>query len=601
MASLIDVNGITKAYGARPLFSSIRFSIEEGARIGLIGPNGAGKSTLLQILAGLTDADEGQIIRRKGLRVALLEQQPQLKLEADIRTNILEAVQDRSDSSAIQYVDELISRFGLDSLPAGATVSSLSGGWRKRVALAREVAKQPDLLLLDEPTNHLDIESILWLEEFLAQASFAIFAITHDRLFLQNVAARILELDRRNPLGLLSVDGDYATYLERKENLLTAQEQQEQSFKNRLRRETAWLRRGAKARSTKQKARIDRAADLKEQVEELKGRNVSRVARLGFQAAETTKARLIEAKGISKSYNGQSLFSKFNLLLHSKSRIGLLGRNGCGKSTLIRVLLGEETPETGTVKHSDQLSVAYFTQTRDTLDPKLSMLEVLAPDGDHVFFGGKFVHVRGYLDRFLFSADQMELPCGRLSGGEQSRLLIAKLMLTQANLLVLDEPTNDLDIATLDVLQDCLTEFTGAVLLVSHDRYFLDQVCSELLAFQSDQQGNRTITTFASLEQWEQALAAQLKAEGVLPTAAEAQEPRPQKRSSRLTYNEQRELELLPKAIEKMEAELQQLQRKLENPTIENQARERQQILLALAEKELERERLYERWSALER
>ena len=388
MASLIDVNNLSKSFGARPLFEGIRFTIADGSRTGLIGPNGAGKSTLLRILAGQIEPDSGELIRQRGLRVAFLEQQPQLNPDLDLHANVLVGASDHQSINAERTVDELISRFGLDQVGAHTSVQTLSGGWRKRVALAREVARQPDLLLLDEPTNHLDIEGIVWLEEFLRKASFSVLTITHDRLFLQNVATRILELDRRNPGGLITVDGDYATYLDRKQALIDAQERQEQSLRNKLRRETEWLRRGDKARSTKQKARIDRAGTLESEVDELQLRNTSRVARLDFQAAGSTTHRLIEAHRISKSYGDTELFSKFSLLVHSKSRIGLLGRNGCGKSTLIRVLLGQEQPDEGTIKHSDQLSVAYFEQGREGIDPKLPVIEALTPDGDHVFFGG---------------------------------------------------------------------------------------------------------------------------------------------------------------------------------------------------------------------
>jgi ATP-binding cassette subfamily F protein uup len=607
MSSLIDVSNLSKSHGARILFADIRFSIEEGARIGLIGPNGAGKSTLLKILANQVEPDAGQIIRRKGLRVAMLEQQPILAKELDIRQNIVSALPDVHDSVALQYVDEVLSRFALDDY-LKVPVATLSGGLLKRVALAREIAKQPDLLLLDEPTNHLDIESILWLESFLLSTKFSILTITHDRLFLQNVADRILELDRRNPQGLITVEGDYAKYLERKELLLTAQEQQEQSLRNKLRRETAWLRQGAKARSTKQKARIDRAADLADDVASLKSRNRSATARMSFQSADTTKNRLIEAKSVSKSYAGRHLFRKLNLLIHSRTRLGLLGRNGAGKSTLLRVLLGEEPPDEGTVKHSDQLSVAYFTQTRESLNPQMNMLEVLAPGGDHVFYAGKPVHVRSYLGRFLFAAEQMEMPCGRLSGGEQSRLLLAKLMLTQANLLVLDEPTNDLDIATLDVLQECLLEFNGAVLLVSHDRYFLDQVCDQLLAFEVSSQGG-ALTSYSSLEQWQQALDRSEEKDTIHQSVTEAStersgpstsEPRERVRTKRLSYNEQRELSLLPDRIEELERELAELEARCHSLAIDESPKNRSELYRLLAEKELEREKLYTRWSELD-
>ena len=606
MATLIDVNSLTKSYGVRTLFTDLRFTIPEEARIGLIGPNGAGKSTLLRIIAGQVEADGGEIIRKRDLRVAFLEQQPQLEEEADIKTNVLAGIEEQNSAVASRLADELISRFGLDNYGGQTVVNTLSGGWRKRVALAREVARRPDLLLLDEPTNHLDIESIIWLENFLAQAKFSVLTITHDRLFLQNVANVIWDLDRRNPRGLIAIEGDYATFIERKEALLDAQERQEQSLRNKLRRETEWLRQGAKARSTKQKARIDRAGDLAVEVRDVKARNVSRVAKLDFQAAESGKHRLIEAIRISKGYGERQLFSKFSLLVNGKSRIGLLGRNGCGKSTLIRVLLGSELPDEGTIKRADQLSVAYFEQGRGTLHPQHTPLEVLAPDGDHVFFGGQFVHVRSYLDRFLFGYEQMQMPVGQLSGGEQSRLLLAKLMLTEANLLVLDEPTNDLDIPTLDVLEDCLSEFTGAVILVSHDRYFLDHVAKEIIAFipaGSDGVNEQKLTTFASLEQWEGAIA-QAEAErrrNSKDTERQVAAERPRSgRKDRLSYNEQRELSMIESTIEAAETELAQRRAATLDPAVFTSPDACQEAFLRVAELEQRVEELYARWAELD-
>ncbi len=384
-------------------------------------------------------------------------------------------------------------------------VASLSGGWKKRVAIGRALARRPDLLLLDEPTNHLDVDGIEWLEALLSSrgAAFATITVTHDRLFLQRVTTRILELDRRNAGGLLSVAGDYATYVRVKAETMHAQERREVVLRNTLRRETEWLRRGPAARTTKQQARIERAGTLGDEVAELGRRNQTRTATLEFGAAEARPRRLIEARGIAKSYDGRTIFEGIDLRLGPGVRVGLLGPNGCGKSTLIRVLLGEEAPAAGTVMRADGLQVAYFQQSREALDPTLSLTDTLCPDGDHVSFRGARLHVRGYLERFLFTPEQMPMAVGKLSGGEQSRLLLAQLMLREAQLLVLDEPTNDLDLPTLAVLEESLTGFDGAVLLVTHDRYFLDQVATTILAFDTRPGAPRGVIPFASLGQWE--------------------------------------------------------------------------------------------------
>ncbi len=499
MSILVNAHQLRHSFSARPLFQGISFSILSGERVGLIGPNGAGKSTLLKILAGEISPDEGTLSTQRGLRIAYLEQVPLFSEGSSVQSAIMEGARDPSDFKTLSLAKEIQSKLSLSDSP----IDQLSGGWKKRVALARELIKEPDLLLLDEPTNHLDIESILWLEGFLAQAPFATLTITHDRLFLQRVSNRILELDRRIPGGLFKTDGDYATYLEIKQEMMESQERQEVRIKNTLRHETEWLRRGAKARTTKQQARIKRVYEIEKEAEELSYRNQNITARIEFQNAERNPKKLIEVKKISKTYGSELVVPHLDLVLTPKSRIGLLGPNGCGKSTLIRLLVGKEKPDSGSTFFSEQLQIAYFDQNRESLDPNLSILKTLCPRGDFVDYRGTQVHIKSYLDRFLFGPEQMQMAVGKISGGEQSRILIAKLMLQKANVLVLDEPTNDLDIATLDVLQGVLQDFNGAVLLVTHDRYFLDQVASQILAFGEDDKGKKQITSFTGLEQWE--------------------------------------------------------------------------------------------------
>jgi ATP-binding cassette subfamily F protein uup len=611
MAILTNAYQLSKSFTTRPLFEEITFSIQDGERIGLIGPNGAGKSTLLKILAGKEKPDSGTLSSQRGLRVGYLEQVPEFTEGSTIYSAIMEAARDPHDWEEMAEADKIMSKL---SLPDRETeIIKLSGGWKKRVALARELLRRPDLLLLDEPTNHLDVESILWLEDLLSRSSFATLTITHDRLFLQRIAKRILELDRRNAGGLLSIDGDYATYLETKTQLMESQELHETKLRNTLRRETEWLRRGAKARQTKQQARIQNAGKLKDTVSELTERNRSASIRIDFQSIEKNPKKLIEVKGISKSYNGELIVPPLDMLVTPKSRIGLMGPNGCGKSTLIRLLTGVEKPDSGTVQSAERLKVAYFEQNRESLDPEVTLFQTISPKGEYVDYRGTRVHVKSYLNRFLFRYEQMELPVGKLSGGEQSRLLIAKLMLNEANMLVLDEPTNDLDIATLDILQEVLQEFDGAVLLVTHDRLFLDQVTPNILAFGVDETGSKSITPLVGLDQWEiwhdsQAdLKKNLNLAGTPNSSASGSSafssttgaPPPPTKKRKLSFKEQRELDSMESTIEELEKQLMILAHESGLPEHSSNAKKLLELTQAMSKNQKEIDRLYARWAEL--
>jgi ABC transport system ATP-binding/permease protein len=603
MAILLGVQDLSAAFGARPLFEGVSFTVEDGERIGLIGPNGAGKSTLLRILADELGPDHGNVARRRGLRVGWLQQVPRFSPGATVRATIEEGL--AATSHGDEIAREVLATLALDgraepSVTPDTAIASLSGGWQKRAALGRELVRQPDLLLLDEPTNHLDVEGIEALEELLRRAAFATITITHDRLFLQRVATRILELDRRNAGGLLSVAGDYAAYTRAKAAEMHAQERREVVLRNTLRRETEWLRRGAAARTTKQEARIQRAGTLADEVKELGRRNLTRTAGVDFQSAEKRPRRLVEARGVGQAYGGRAIFRGVDLFLGPGSRVGLLGPNGCGKSTLIRLLLGVEAPTEGTVLRADGLKVAYFQQTREALDPARTLAETLSPDGDHVSFRGARVHVRGYLERFLFDNEQMNTPVGRLSGGEQSRLLLAMLMLREAQILVLDEPTNDLDLPTLAVLEEALTEFDGAVLLVTHDRYFLDQVATTILAFDST---TASVVPFASLAQWEgwraeQQAAARAARDPARAGATAAQAPSPARR--KLGYQDQREYDAIEQTIARAETALREAIADSERPEHAADAARLVELLALVEERRAEVDRLYARWAELE-
>jgi ATP-binding cassette subfamily F protein uup len=599
LSILLSAQELGHAFGARPLFTGVSFTLADGDRVGLIGPNGAGKSTLLKILAGQLAADHGTRSIRSGLRVGYLPQTPEFAPEATVREAVREGLV-HQDPEHEALVDELLAKLDLSGEAAGADarVAVLSGGWRKRVALARELVKEPELLLLDEPTNHLDVDAILWLEKLLAGARFATVTVTHDRLFLQRVSKRILELDRRNAGGLLDVDGDYATFIEQKAAAMAAQEQREQVLRNTLRRETEWLRRGPPARTTKQDARIQRAGALAEEVAELGTRNQSRTAGVEFAGSGRKPRRLIEARGIGQRYGARTVFEGIDLFIGPGTRLGLLGPNGCGKSTLLRALTGTEEPSSGTVVRADGLSFAFFEQNRESLDPDQRLADAICDEGDYVDFRGTRVHRNGYLERFLFRSEQMIMPVRMLSGGEQSRLLIARLMLRPAQVLVLDEPTNDLDLPTLDVLEEALQSFDGAVLLVSHDRYFLDQVATQILAFHTRPGEEGRVSSFTGLAQWEAWRPSQVVGRQPRKTeGGEAGAPAPRKK---LSYKDQRDRETIEERIMKAEAKVAALEAECERPEVATDGTRLVELHNQIAGARADTDALYARWAELE-
>jgi ATP-binding cassette subfamily F protein uup len=603
---LINAHNLEKSFANKTLFQGVGFGIEDKERVGLLGPNGAGKSTLLKILAGIEDVDAGQVTRKKGLRLGYLEQTPTFGSDETIMGAILSKCHDENDSMAKAY--ELMGlldlfRFGEDFL-----VSKLSGGWQKRVALAREIVLDPELMLLDEPTNHLDITSILWLEDYLKAARFSVLMVTHDRLFLQRVATRILDLDPRNPNYLLSVNGDYLKYLEAKEHELSALKRHETVLKNTLRRETEWLRRGAQARQTKQKARIESAGQLAEQVGDLQVKNRHLKVGLDFGENEKSPKKLLEAKNVTKAYGDRVLFEDLSLLVTPKTRLALLGHNGSGKSTLIRLLLGLEKPDKGTVfigstasSLASDIRVSYFEQTRETLNQKQSVFKNICQDGDFVHYRGQPMHVRSYLDRFLFSGQKVDLPVEKLSGGEQARLRLVQLMLKEAQVLVLDEPTNDLDSDTLDVLEQALSEFNGAVVLVTHDRYFMDAVSNQILAFPPDESPDRKLQKFSSYMQWEEWYTTQMNNNGNQETSAGAALVTETEKLSgkKLSFNEKYELDNMESTIQKLEAELLDLTSVSTNEKLQTNSGELLKIHNEMARLQSEIEKKYSRWSEL--
>jgi ABC transport system ATP-binding/permease protein len=559
---LVSLDRVSIAFGHLPLLDGVGLQLDPRERVAVIGRNGTGKSTLLRIVNGDLQPDAGTVWRQPALKTARLDQDVPLNADRPVFDVVAEGhthhlAQD-DEWRREHQVDLVLSRL---QLPPDAIVDTLSGGWRRRVLLARALVGQPDLLLLDEPTNHLDIEAITWLETFLAEYSGAVMLVTHDRAFLQRLATRIVELDRGR---LTSWPGDYETYLRRKEEALANEAALADKFDRRLAEEEAWLRQGIKARRTRNEGRVRALMAMRS--ERAARREQAGNVRLRIEQAEASGKLVFEARHVSKSFpqgetaaasntpGGKTVVNDFSTRVMSGDRIGLIGPNGAGKTTLLRLLLGEIAPDTGEVRHGANVQVAYYDQQREQLDPERTVFETIGEGNDTVTSNGRTRHVHAYLRDFLFSDERARSPVKALSGGERNRLLLARLFTRAANVLVLDEPTNDLDLDTLELLEEQLVEWPGTLLLVSHDRTFLDNVVTSTLVFED---GGHVQEYVGGYEDWLR----QRKMPEAESLKSEAGGRKPQRdrvspeRSQKLSYKEQRELEGLPARIEALEAE----------------------------------------------
>jgi len=600
LAPIINAQGISKAFGSTQLFQETSFTVSEGDRIGLIGPNGSGKSTLLRILAGDETPDNGNIAIRKRVRLACVLQESRFAPGETVRS-VVEKALDRAAVSGTERGNrfaETLGRAGFDDLEQLA--AALSGGWQKRLAIVEALVQNPDILLLDEPTNHLDLAGIEWLEALLQNAAFACVVVSHDRYFLENVATEMAELNRAYPDGLLRVHGNYSTFLEKKEEFLHSQAKRQEALENLVHNEIAWLRRGAKARTRKSKARIDKAGDLMSELADLNIRTRTATANIDFSASERKTKRLIELEEVGYDVGGRTLFEGLNFVITAGMRVGLVGPNGSGKTTLLHLLRGELSATAGEIRRADWLRIVYFDQTRQ-LDPDITLRRALAPDSDSVIYQDRVIHVASWAARFLFTGEQLNQPIGRLSGGERARVLIAQLMLQPADLLLLDEPTNDLDIPTLDILEENLLEYRGALVLVTHDRYMLDRVST--IALGLDGQGGAE--SFADYSQWE--LWQAERKQPARPVSSGAHQPRrasasvePATARKKLSYLEAREYATIEQRVAEAEQVLQEKRAQLEDPAI---ASDGPRLLIAHAEMDEAQktaDELYSRWAELE-
>ncbi len=594
---LLNCQNISKSYGSRPLFSALSFGIFKGDKIGLIGPNGAGKSTLLKILVGLDQPDEGLVTYNRSLHFAYIPQQT-LFTDEPVQKLMEKALEDHpflSEEEKQAQISITLSKLGFTDPTLSA--SSLSGGWKKRLALGLELIRSPDLLLLDEPTNHLDLEGVLWLEKFLRNAPFAYMVISHDRSFLEQTTHRMMELNKSYPKGLFTIEGSYTTFLEKREEFIQGQLQQERSLNSKVRREMEWLKQNPKARTTKSQARIQEAEKLRQELQEIKTRNRTAQSQLDFSSSQKESQKLLVATNLTHSMGESLLFSGIHLTLSPRTRLGILGLNGSGKTTLLRLLAGELTPDKGTIKYAEGVKSVYFDQHRSQLPPNISLKQALAPQGEMVFYRGQSIHVHSWCRRFLFSPDRLDLPFGQLSGGEKARVHIARLMLESADILLLDEPTNDLDLPTLEVLEQSLLDFPGALVLISHDRYFLQHLSTVFLGLGTE----KTPLLFADYPQWETHVAQQEENKKEKKEKKEKISPPSRtKPSQKMSETEKREWEQMEGKIMQIEGEIERVQQTIHDPEMTQTPTEMQQLCQELDSKQKTLEHLYHRWQILE-
>jgi ATP-binding cassette subfamily F protein uup len=605
MPPILNAQGVSKRFGATPLFQDISFAVNEGDRIGLIGPNGAGKSTLLAVLAGDIEPDSGEVSLRKRARIGYVKQISEYAAGDTVRS-VLEAALDAAGVPANEHeqrLRETLGRAGFaddgadTSIRMDADAHALSGGWRKRLAIAEAMVTQPDVLLLDEPTNHLDLEGIEWLEGALRSARFACVVVTHDRYFLENVASEVVELSRVYAEGVLRVKGTYSKFLEGRELYMEAQTKMADGLRNRVKTEIEWLRRGPKARATKAKARIDNAHGLIGKLAEVDARTRTSSAGIEFSATDRQTKRLIEMEDVAITLGGREIVGGVTFSLTNGMKLGLVGPNGSGKTTILRAMSGEIPVSKGTVKRANSLRIVYFSQMRE-IDPTLTLRRALAPDSDSVIYQDRIVHVASYAAKFLFSGDQLNQPVERLSGGERARVLIARLMLQPADVLMLDEPTNDLDIPTLEILEESLLEFTGALALVTHDRYMLDRVSNIVLGLD----GHGHARTFADYSQWEDWKGTETGYAQIQQAAANSSQKTAVSISTgkkKLSYIEQREYNGIEALVDKADVRMAAAHDRLEDPAVTSNATALTEALAEMEAAQHEHDAVYERWAEL--
>ena len=596
MSTVIHCQQISKAYGVKPLFTHLTIGVGEQDRLGIVGPNGAGKSTLLKILAGLETVDEGVMTRRQHIRIAYIAQHTEFPVHATVAEVIEHAGEAAGlpPDECVIRTQEILGRTGFAH--GRLIVGLLSGGWKKRLAIACGWVQSPDLMLLDEPTNYLDFDGLVWLESLLTQTRWPWVMVSHDRWLLDHATNKIAELNGRYREGLFLVQGTYTEFLRQREAYHETQTQQAQALAGKVRREEAWLRRGPKARTTKAKYHVETTHVLQADLVETKARLRQDKIGIDFVGSGRKTKQLIVAEHLSKTFGSTTLFHDVELILSPGMAVGILGHNGSGKSTLLKLLAKTIEPDQGTVHHAESLDVVYFDQHREQLNLKETLRKTLSTTGDTVTYQNRTLHLAAWAKRFGFQPEQLELPVKCLSGGEQARAVIARLMLQHADVLIVDEPTNDLDILTREVLEECLHDFPGALVLVTHDRYMFTRLCTQFVGLDGD--GAHGI--FAEYQQWEKWLCQQWQNREALGRSPSRHVRSKRSSTKKLTYREQQEYDSVEANILQGESIIESYRVKVDDSTVASDHVQLQEMYDALQVAERHVEHLYNRWSELE-
>jgi len=594
MSLIFSLKNISKSYGDDTLFNDLSIDFKLNEQLGLIGMNGSGKSTFLKLIANISRPDTGELITKTGLRVVYLSQEDHLNPDQTIEQILYESIKDSpfDEKERHKIVQTALGKGGFEN--AGVLSKTLSGGWVKKLAITRALCRQPDMLLLDEPTNHLDINGILWLEEILKTARFSFIVVSHDRAFLENICSNIMEIGKYYPAGYFKIQGQYKKFEKERQKFLTAQQKQQTSLSSKMKREDDWLKQGAKARSTKAKYRIEQARNLRTQLYALKDRNKNTATMdIDFQTTGRQTKKLLRTYNLTKTMAGKTLFSDITFEIGPGFCLGIVGENGSGKSTLLSILEKKTLPDQGKVQWAENLKISIFDQNRSTLNPLLTLKQALNPGGgDSVNYNDRSIHIVTWAKRFLFTPDQLDMPIKRLSGGEKARIILANIMLTPCDLLLLDEPTNDLDILSLEVLEDSIQQFPGAVIIVSHDRYLMDKICHKILYLDPNAEA-KFFKDFQQIMSYRKTL---------------VEKPRKIKKSAEnkkqtlktFSYKDKYELDHIEEKIMAAESEIKSLSDKIQQPEIIRNLEEMNHYCSLLKDLQENVHALYERWEDLE-